>query len=116
MKCAVLCYGFMLDLEESTSVAEASKLFGFVNPSTGKSADDLPDNVPLFIARAGQDELPGLNGTIDRFMGDALARDLPVTFVNHPGAPHAFDLMHDSETTREIIRQILAFMRFHLIA
>ena len=24
--------------------------------------------------------------------------------------------MHDSETSREIIRQILAFMRFHLLA
>jgi len=36
------------------------------------------------------------------------------TFVNHETAPHAFDLVTDSETTREIIRQILAFMRAHL--
>jgi hypothetical protein len=44
-----------------------------------------------------------------------LTRNLPVTFVNHPEAPHAFDLLHDSETSHEIIRQILAFMRFHLL-
>jgi hypothetical protein len=58
--------------------------------------------------------MPHLNETIDRFLPKALTRNLPVTFINHPAAPHAFDLFHDSETTREVIRHILAFMRFHL--
>ena len=111
LKCAALCYGFMLDLGGSTSVAKASEQFGFANASAGKSVDDLPRDLPLFIVRAGQDENPGLNETIDRFMDEALIQNLPVTFVNHPAAPHAFDLMHDSETSREIIRQILTFMR-----
>ncbi len=35
--------------------------------------------------------------------------------MHHAAAPHAFDLVHDSETSREIIKQILAFMRFHLL-
>jgi hypothetical protein len=30
-------------------------------------------------------------------------------------APHAFDLFHDSEVSREIIRRILAFLQFHLM-
>ena len=47
-------------------------------------------------------------------MSGALQRDLPVRLVNHADAPHAFDLFHDSEATREIIREILRFMRFHL--
>ena len=34
--------------------------------------------------------------------------------INHAGAPHAFDLFEDSEATREIIREILRFMQFHL--
>jgi acetyl esterase/lipase len=68
----------------------------------------------LFIARAGQDEFPHLNEALDRFVAGALARDLPVTVVNHAGAPHAFDLVHDSDATREIIRQLLRFLRFHL--
>lgn len=114
LKCAVLLYGFMLDFEGSTVVADAANQWGFVNPTAGKSVDDLTRELPLFIAKAGRDETPGLNETIDRFMIKALARNLPISFVNHAEAPHAFDLSHDSETSREIISQILAFFRFHL--
>jgi acetyl esterase/lipase len=115
LKCAVLCYGNMLDLEGFTGVGEATAKFKFVNPTAGKSVDDLPKNLPLFIARAGCDEMPGVNESIDNFLVKALICNLPITFTNHPTAPHAFDLMDDSETSREIIRQILAFMRFHLL-
>jgi hypothetical protein len=105
LKCAVSCYGLMLDLDGATSVADAARQWGFANPCAGRSVADLP-----------RDEMPNLNGTMDRFLSEALRSNLPITFVNHPAAPHAFDLMHDSETSREIIRQILAFMRFHLLA
>jgi hypothetical protein len=115
LKCAVLCYGIMLDLDGSTIVAELAKQFGFAYPCAGKSVDDLPKDLPLFIVRAGKDQFPRLNETIDSFLVKALSCNLPITFVNHPTAPHAFDLFDDSETTREIIRQILAFMRFHLL-
>jgi hypothetical protein len=115
LKCAVLCYGLMLDMDDSTHVADAARMWGFVNPCEGKSVADLPQDLPLFIVRAGQDELPHLNETIDSFLTKALTRNLPITFMNHPTAPHAFDLFHDSETSREIVRQILAFMRFHLL-
>jgi len=115
LKCAVLCYGCMLDLDGFTHIVEAARMWGFVNPCAGKSVEELPQDIPLFIARAGRDEMPHLNETLDRFLGKALTRNLPVTFVNHPKAPHAFDLHHDSETSREIIRQILAFMQFHLL-
>ena len=116
LKCAVLCYGLLLDLEGSTSVAELARTFGFVNASVGKSVNDLSQDIPLFIVRAGQDEIPHLNETIDRFLAKALTCNLPITFANHPAAPHSFDVLHDSETSREIIRQILAYMRFHLLA
>lgn len=115
LKCAVLCYGLMLDLDGFTHVAEAAGMWGFANPCAGKSVADLAQDLPLLIVRAGQDQTPHLNETIDRFLAKALIRNLPVTFVNHPTAPHAFDLMHDSEASREVIRQILAFMRHHLI-
>jgi len=115
LKCAVLCYGVMLDLEGYTSTAESAKRFGFVNTCAGKSVDDLPRDTPLFIVRAGQDEMPHLNETLDRFVAKALSCNLAVTLTNHATAPHAFDVLDDSETSREVIRQILAFMRFHLL-
>jgi len=62
-KCAVLCYGYMLDSGGSTAVADASGRWGFVNPCAGKSVDDLRHDIPLFIARAGQDRTPGLSDT-----------------------------------------------------
>jgi acetyl esterase/lipase len=114
LKCAVLCSPFTLDFGGATAVADAAKTWGFVNASAGKSVSDLPRDLPLFIARAGQDECPGLNEMMDRFLAESLSCNLPVTLVNHANAPHAFDLFHDSEATREIIRQILRFMQFHL--
>jgi dienelactone hydrolase len=114
LRCAALCYPHTLDAGGSTAIAESAAKWGFVNPTARKSARDLPPDVPLFVARAGQDEFPHLNEALDRFVADALARDLPVTVVNHAGAPHAFDLIHDSDATREIIRQLLRFLQFHL--
>jgi acetyl esterase/lipase len=116
LKCAVLCYGYTLDLNGFTGVADAARQFGFVNPCAGKSVADLPREVPLFIARAGLDQMPGLNEALDDFVLKALACNLPITFVNHSTGPHAFDLFDNSEFSREIIRRILRFMQCHLVA
>lgn len=114
LKCAVLLYGFMLDLDGATGVAEAAQMFRFANPNAGTSIDDLPQTLPLFIARAGQEQFPHLNESIDRFVAKALTRNQPITFVNHATGPHSFDVLQDSETSREIIRQVLSFLRSHL--
>lgn len=116
LKCAVMCYGFMLDLDGSTGIAEAARQWGFVNAAAGKSVDDLPPGLPLLVVRAGQDQFPHLNEMIDRFVAEALARNLPVTLVNHATGPHSFDLLDDSDAARNIVEQILAFMRFTLSA
>lgn len=115
LRCAVLCYGYTLDVGGADAVAGAAKAWGFANPCAGKSVADLPQELPLFVARAGRDEIPRLNETLDRFLSEALTHNLPLTLVNHPTAPHAFDVLDDSETTREIIAQMLAFMRLHLL-
>jgi len=114
-RCGVLCYGLMLDLDGHTAVEDGAKQFGYRNPAAGKSVSDLPPTLPLMIVRAGRDEFPHLNETLDRFVGKALECNLPVTLINHSEAPHAFDIAHDSEMSREVIRRVLAFIRFHLI-
>jgi hypothetical protein len=115
LRCLVLCYGVMLDLDGTNYAAEGARLWGYANPCAGKSMADVSQNIPLFIIRAGEDQMPHLNETIDRFLAGALSYNLPVTFVNHAQAPHGFDLADDSESSREIIRRILSFMRFHLL-
>ncbi len=116
LKCAVLCYGMMLDLGEATSVAEAARTWGFANPCAGKSVNDLAPDIPLFIVRAGKDETPHLNETIDRFMVEALICNLPIRFANHAAAGHSFDVTDDSDASREVIKQILAFIQYHLLS
>jgi hypothetical protein len=114
LTCAVLPYGYLLDDDGSSRVADAARRFGFVNPSAGRTVGDLSPEVPLFLARAGKDQMPGLNEALDRCVGQALTRNLPVTVVNHAQGPHAFDLFDDSEATREIVRRMLGFLQFHL--
>ena len=114
LKCAVLYSGYMLDLNGATSVADMQKNFPFANPCAGKSMDDVRNDVPLLVVRAGRDQF-GVNESLDSFIAAALQRDLPVRMINHAGAPHAFDLFDDSEATREIIREILRFLQFHLV-
>jgi hypothetical protein len=114
-RAAVLCYGFMLDFAGSNAVANAAKSVGFANPAAGKSVDELPNDLGLMIVRAGRETLPGLNDSIDRFATAAIARNLPITVVNHATGPHAFDIVDDTELSREIVRAMLAFLRFHLL-
>jgi hypothetical protein len=114
--CAALCNGYMLDVDGATGVAEIQKTYRFANPAAGKSVDEVRKDVPLLIARSGKEQFPGLNESLDNFVRGALRCNLPLTLVNHADAPHAFELFHDSETTREIIGQILSFLRFHLSA
>jgi hypothetical protein len=115
VRCAVLCYGYLLDADGATGVADAAGQFGFVNPCAGRSVEDLPRDIPLFLARAGHDQMPRRNETLDRFVAKGLACNLPFTLVNHANGRHAFDLFHDSETSREVVRRILAFLRFNLL-
>ena len=99
---AVFLYGYMLGADD------AANQFRFANPLAGKTFDDLPWNVPVFIARAGKDQMPGLNAIIDAYVFEGLQRDLPLTLVNVPGAPHAFDVAEGNEAVNE---QAIAFLR-----
>lgn len=115
LRAALLAYGYMLDLDGTTHVADAAKMFGFVHPAQGKTVADLSPQIPLLLVRAGQDQIPHLNETIDRFVARALAANLPLTLVNHPTGPHAFDLFEEGEGARQVIRQMLEFLRSRMV-
>ena len=76
--------------------------------------DMEPPAVPMFIARAGRDAVPGLNEAMDRFIAMALGASAPLTVINHPVGEHGFDLQQDDDRSREIIRAALEFMTTHL--
>ncbi len=114
--CAALLCGYTLDLDGSSIVADAAAQFGFANACAGHTVDDLPSNTPLLFVRAGHDQCPGLNDALDAVVRRAVTRNLPLTLVNHASGAHGFDCDEESEDARDIIRQVLAFLLFHLNA
>ncbi|MGE0438859.1 MAG: BTAD domain-containing putative transcriptional regulator [Gemmatimonadales bacterium] len=76
---------------------------------SGEVSVPRPD-VPVFIARAGLDT-PGLNRQLDALAARLIGAGLPVTVVNHPSGPHAFDVMDSSAASAGVIEQTLAFIR-----
>jgi acetyl esterase/lipase len=91
VRCAALCYGPPGDVE----------------PWPG-----LP---PLLLVRAGQD-LPERNRSIDRFVAAAEAAGRPVELVDHAEGHHAFDVLDDTDASRDAIARVVAFLREHLAA
>lgn len=69
--------------------------------------------VPVFIARANLD-MPMINDSIDRWSAEAVALDVPVSLVTYPQGLHGFDVRQDTAESRDIIRQTLDFLQFHL--
>jgi hypothetical protein len=113
---AALLYPFLMDLDGDDAVARAAASFRFADACAGRSLGGLSGATPLLVVRAGRDETPGLNASLDRFVTRALARDLPLTLVNRPGGAHAFDLLDGGGATRDAVRAVLAFFTERLAA
>ncbi len=114
VRCLVAFYAFLdiqqSDLHRTHESAGTLKNFSPITYLTSE-AEQI---APLFIARAGLDEVPALNDSIDRFIREAMARNASITVVNHSRGLHAFDIQTDDERSREIIGAALAFMRTQL--
>jgi acetyl esterase/lipase len=113
VRCLVSFYAFM-DIQQSdyrkTEKPETVKSF---SPITylQTDANKIP---PMFIARAGHDEVPTMLDSIDRFIKGALAKNIALSFANHPEGIHSFDNQNDDDRSREIIRTAIEFIRLHL--
>lgn len=116
VRCFVGSYA-ILDLQQYSAHAdEAARELGERFSAINYLRDIPASSSPVFIARAGRDEIPLLNDGLDRFVAEALAENAPVTVVNHPSGEHGFDNQNASERSREIIRGAIEFMRDHLRA
>ncbi|MDQ4123203.1 MAG: alpha/beta hydrolase [Acidobacteriota bacterium] len=114
VRCLVALYSF-LDIHQSShhresELAETLDKFSPIS-YLDENASRLP---PMFVARAGRDEIPTLNDSIDRFMAKAIAKNARIDFANHPEGVHGFDNQTDDERSREIIKRIIEFMKTHL--
>lgn len=114
VRCLVALYAY-LDIQRSPSHVEneTPECLNSFSPISYLHGDTSAI-IPLFIARAGQDEIPMMNDSIDRFLAAAIAANAPLTYMNHPFGEHGFDNQNDDDRSREIIRGALAFLSTHL--
>lgn len=113
LSCAVLNYGFLLDLEGTSHVADSAAIYKFANPCSGKVIENFGDT-PMLVVRAGRDENAGLNETLDAFAFASLTANLPITIVNEPGVQHGFDLLDSTVDSFRLIGRILDFLTAYL--
>jgi acetyl esterase/lipase len=78
----------------------------------GNMADGSKQIAPVFVARAGLDN-PLLNESIERFIHEAVSKNVMIDFCNHPGGRHGFDVLDDNDRSREIIRHTIDFIKSH---
>jgi acetyl esterase/lipase len=113
VRCLVGFYAFMDIRQSDYQKIEKPETVMEFSPITylRKNANKIP---PIFIARAGRDQIPTMNDSIDRFISEALAENIPLNFANHPQGVHGFDNQNDDERSREIIREAIEFIKIHL--
>jgi acetyl esterase/lipase len=117
IKCLVNFYAYM-DVQQAGNLFTANEtkdVLKTFSPIVYLDADAWKI-APIFIGRAGFDQVPTLSDSIDRFVREALAKNVSITVANHTTGIHGFDNQNDSERSREIIRMAIDFMREHLKA
>src|SRR5262249_51218578 len=67
---------------------------------------------PIFVPRARHDRIPDLQPGLDRFVSEAVARN--VAFFNQPGGEHGFDNDPGDPRSREIVRAAVEFLKTNL--
>jgi hypothetical protein len=86
---------------------------GFSTPKLNAELK-LRDDLPLLIVRAGLENVPHLNNTIDHFISKAINQNLQIEFINYREGQHGFDAYDDNDQSREIIKKTIDFWKFHL--
>jgi acetyl esterase/lipase len=114
VRCLIAFYAF-LDIQQSNphrdnEPAERVRAYSMIE----HLGEPRARSIPMFIARAGRDQIPTMNDSIDRFIARAIRENANVVVWNHPDGVHGFDNQNDDARSREIIVAALGFMRAHL--
>ncbi len=106
---AVLMYPYTIDVDGSTTVADAVAKWGFA--PAGVAIAGLPTSVPILIGRAGQDAMPALLPGLDAFTSALEARGAPVAVIDYPGGAHSYELDDRSQAASIAVANIAAWIR-----
>ena len=75
---------------------------------------DNKNRIPLILVARAELDPPWLNGTIDRFVTEALSANLSIELMNHPVGRYGFDIPDPDGRSREIIARTIEFVRTSL--
>ncbi|ARU61632.1 hypothetical protein CBW65_11865 [Tumebacillus avium] len=108
----LIAYYPLLDLRDrrselpETVTDEALRTYSPIT-HLARSPEQLP---PLLLVKAGQDSA-AINTPLDSFYQEAVSRRVQLDYLEHPTAPHGFDVTLPDDTTRSIILQTLDFAK-----
>ena len=105
LRCLVNYYG-VLDTAPFTQGNNAASEYNPIE-LLKKASGKLP---PMLIVRAGKDR-EALNNGIDAYVSEALRRNQPIELINYPEGQHGFDALDNTETTKNIVRRSIAFVK-----
>jgi acetyl esterase/lipase len=105
--CVVLTYG-LLSLGEGDNDPKLAPYSALAQAR--ERADKFP---PTLVVRAGRDSR-ALNDSIDAFVAAAVSKNAPVSMINYPAGEHGFEILNDTDETRRVIAQSIAWVKRQL--
>ena len=111
-KCYSIYYGLTLtgNSEYVNEAEELSKKNGFFF----SVKNDYNSPMPILIVRAGKDSYTIILKSIDEFVKSLLAKNIHFELINYPDGQHAFDILDDNATSKEIITRTVEFFKKEL--
>lgn len=108
-KCHSIYYGLTTTFNSQylDEVKEMSKKNGF----TFFVDSEYTSKTPTFIVRAGKDNWTIILSSIDEFVNLLLTRNIPFELINYPEGQHAFDILDDNETSKQIVIKTIEFFK-----
>jgi acetyl esterase/lipase len=68
---------------------------------------------PTLVVRAGRDAKT-LNDSLDALVAAVVAKNGPVSMINYPAGDHGFEILNDTDETRRVIAQSIAWVKSQL--
>jgi dienelactone hydrolase len=73
-----------------------------------------PKSLSVFVVRAGSDQNIRAEIVYD-FISRAQSSKVPTEYIELAGAPHAFDILQNTQESKDVIRQALEFFKGKLL-
>jgi hypothetical protein len=89
-------------------------VFLYLDLRSAATPSDWPQTLSLFVVKAGGDN-SFVNKAMDLKVSEARSSNIPTEYIELAGAPHAFDILQNTQDSKDVIRQALEFYKSALL-